>query len=115
MVEDDELFGPLLRRALQDHGHTVELACTLQATRAALEEHTFDVVIADYTLPDGSGADVARDAKRMRPSPAVILLTGEDVGNLPEGDLWLFALRRAKPVSLERLLADVSAHLPAHK
>lgn len=115
MVEDDELFGPLLQRALTDHGHEVHLARTLQATRAALEEYSFDVVIADYTLPDGSGADVARDAKRVRPCPAVILLTGEDVDNLPEQDLWLFALRRAKPVSLERLLADVSAHLPAQK
>lgn len=113
IVEDDEHFGPMLERALRDAGHDVTLAATLQAARAALHEDPPDVVIADYRLPDGSGADVARAARSVAAAPPVILLTGGIAEDLPEDDLWLFCLRRAKPVSLDRLLADVRAHLPA--
>jgi len=47
-------------------------------TREALEQirkHDWDVVILDITMPGGSGLDVLRDSKGIRPNLAVLVLS----------------------------------------
>ena len=47
-------------------------------TREALEQirkHDWDVVVLDITMPGGSGLDVLRDSKGIRPNLAVLVLT----------------------------------------
>lgn len=51
----------------------------LQTFRKA--PHKFDLVIADYTMPDMTGAQLAQELMRMRPDIPVVLCTGfsEDI------------------------------------
>ncbi len=58
LVEDDASLGLSLRLALADQGHTVTLAPTLAAGRAATDARAFDVVLLDLGLPDGDGLDL---------------------------------------------------------
>ena len=47
-------------------------------TREALEQirkHDWDVIILDITMPGGSGLDVLRDSKGIRPNLAVLVLS----------------------------------------
>ncbi|MDO9403214.1 MAG: response regulator [Polaromonas sp.] len=73
LVEDNPDSAEVLRMGLQAYGYTV----TLAASRAqALEiggRESFDVVVTDLGLPDGSGIDIGR---ALSPRMPVIALSG---------------------------------------
>ena len=48
-----------------------------------LEQHSFDVVLCDVKLPDGSGVDLTATIKEKYPQIEIILLTA--YGNIPDG------------------------------
>jgi DNA-binding NarL/FixJ family response regulator len=82
VVDDERLFAELMRVALANaedlevvgvvHDVATALAC-------AAETHA-DVVLSDYHLPDGTGADVARTLRRTCPDTSVLVLTGDPSG-----------------------------------
>jgi DNA-binding NarL/FixJ family response regulator len=51
------------------------VAASVAAARDAARE-PMDVVLMDYTLPDGTGAEATREIKRRWPSAKVVFLTG---------------------------------------
>ncbi len=55
----------------------VGVAYSAAEARARLRE-SFDVVLMDYALPDGTGAEVARAVKARWPRTPVIMLTAHD-------------------------------------
>jgi CheY-like chemotaxis protein len=57
-VEDDAIAVLDFIRVLTAGGHTVTTAHSLAEARAASATHTFDFVICDIGLPDGSGFDL---------------------------------------------------------
>src|SRR5579863_3455004 len=76
LIADDE---PHLRRILisnlkQEHHEVVEAAGVSDA-RAALAEHTFDVVITDQKMADGEGLDVLAAAREADATLSVVFLT----------------------------------------
>jgi two-component system, sensor histidine kinase and response regulator len=58
VVEDHEPTLAVLTRLLRDQGHDVMPASTVQDALALASDHTFDFVISDLGLPDGSGIDL---------------------------------------------------------
>jgi DNA-binding NtrC family response regulator len=83
MVVDDE---PGIRTALRAnflrHGWRVETASGVRDAIRNLEGREFDLVITDMRMPDGSGMEVMRAARRSSPTTAVILLTA--YGSVPD-------------------------------
>lgn len=75
IAEDDELVGPILVRALEEHGHT-ELVTTIEAARSALRTHSFTAVVVDVSLPDGCGLDVITDARAHDPGCSALVVSG---------------------------------------
>src|SRR5690554_1353732 len=73
-VEDSAADADLARRALRRSAPTLELdvATTLSAARALLDEHAYDVVLLDLGLPDGSGFDFLAELGEAVVSPAVV-------------------------------------------
>jgi DNA-binding NtrC family response regulator len=105
MVVDDE---PGIRTALRAnflrHGWHVETAsCVRQATET-LGDRDFNLVVTDMRMPDGTGLDVMRAARKASPSTAVILLTA--YGSVPDA---VSAMRdgaldyMTKPIPFDRL------------
>jgi CheY-like chemotaxis protein/anti-sigma regulatory factor (Ser/Thr protein kinase) len=76
VVEDEADFGDILQEFLGGLGCRVTVVAGARAALAALETASYDVVVADVLLPDGSGWDVARRARACQPEAAVIAMTG---------------------------------------
>jgi len=79
IVDDERLFAELLRVAMRDAPDidVVAVAHDVRSAIAALPEARPDVVLADYHLPDGTGADLARTLRSSQPKSAVVVLTGD--------------------------------------
>jgi DNA-binding response OmpR family regulator len=61
LVEDDRALQSGLVELLSPHGYTVTGVQTLAQARAHVRDHRPDVAIIDLKLPDGSGAELARE------------------------------------------------------
>lgn len=79
IVDDERLFAELMRVALRSAEGIEVLAVVhdLKSAIVAVNEHKPDVVIADYHLPDGTGADLARAVRGSLPDTSVLVLTAD--------------------------------------
>ncbi|HAF08863.1 MAG TPA: DNA-binding response regulator [Chloroflexi bacterium] len=79
IVDDERLFAELLRVALRsaDGIEVVDVVHDVQAAVRRMTELRPDVVLADYHLPDGTGADIARTVRATLPDTSVLILTGD--------------------------------------
>ena len=67
--------------ALLEREEDVEVVAVATNVRDALQlvtEATPDVILADFRLPDGTGADIAAAVRHRRPRPSVLLLSAID-------------------------------------
>lgn len=94
-VEDDPDIVHVVG-ALLDEGIQTRAVSTLSAAKAALAEQTFDLVILDIGLPDGSGLDLLPWLSEANPPTPVIIFSGQELGD-------------------ERIRGQVSAHLVKSK
>ncbi len=76
LVEDDEAFRTMLRRALQRRGHSVIEAAEGGAALRTLESATVDLVITDIVMPDMEGIETIRALRRSHPDLQIIAMSG---------------------------------------
>ena len=74
LVEDDPDVRPLMEHALLEAGYGVDVAMGVAQARALLTIGSYDLVLTDGRLPDGSGIEIADDAKRR--GIRAVLITG---------------------------------------
>ena len=77
LVEDDTALREGLVTALQSDSFTIHAAADLASARQILREHSFDLLLLDVNLPDGSGIDLCREVTAVQDVP-VIFLTVRD-------------------------------------
>jgi DNA-binding NarL/FixJ family response regulator len=77
LVEDDDHTRERLARAIDAHSEIRLLgsAATCEAGRALLATTRADVLITDLGLPDGSGVELIREARRRRPELLALVIT----------------------------------------
>jgi PAS domain S-box-containing protein len=112
VIEDDADSSQMLALFLSEHGHDVEVASSLRVAIGRLDEH-WDVVLSDIGLPDGSGLEVARHARRMvQPPQRLIAFSGygsdDDITASREAG---FDEHVVKPIDLDQLLSTLSGAL----
>ena len=111
LIEDDITLGNGIRLALQNPSLQITLCHTLAEARDVLDRESFDLLILDINLPDGSGLDLLNEVRKKSTVP-IILLTANDmemdiVTGLDSGaDDYI-----TKPFSLAVLWARVNAQL----
>jgi len=79
VVDDERLFAELMRHALA-RATDIEVVGVMHDVKSAAHAAANlkpAVVLSDYHLPDGTGADVARALRRLAPSVSVLILTGD--------------------------------------
>jgi PAS domain S-box-containing protein len=112
LVEDATGVREWLGEALSMLGYRVTAASTMRAAMDRLEAGSYDVVLSDVLLPDGSGVDIARRVAAMFPSPALVLVSGysrDDVlrREVMEGNVRFLQ----KPFGLDALEREMAAAL----
>jgi two-component system response regulator FlrC len=76
IVDDDAGFRALMETILQGEGYETETASSVAEARAAGARRSFNLVVTDLKLPDGSGLEVLRYWKQEMPEIPVIVITG---------------------------------------
>lgn len=79
LIEDNPGDARLLREVLKTSGDdhfVIGHAIRLSAARELLAESTFDILLSDLSLPDGTGLDTVRAVREMAPDLPIVVLTG---------------------------------------
>ena len=67
LVEDHQDSADVLSQLLQLQGYDVNVACSVEEAVSVADLGTFDLLISDIRLPDGSGLDLLRRLRSNRP------------------------------------------------
>ena len=78
VIEDNAELGMAISRGLRASGLTVDLFGTAEEAAEAWQLASYSAVVLDLMLPDGSGLDVLRSARRDGLSTPVLILTALD-------------------------------------
>jgi DNA-binding response OmpR family regulator len=109
-VEDERRLAQVVRRVLEEEGHTVDVAYDGEEGLAMAMDGTHDVIVLDILLPGIDGIEVCRSLRAGRVDTPILLLTALDavedrVRGLDAGaDDYL-----PKPFAFQELLARLRA------
>lgn len=89
VIDDDSQAAPLIEMALADakFERELEIAGTVTAGLQRIKDDEHDVFIVDQQLPDGTGLELIRTAKKRGSDKPFILLTGYGSGALDDAAL----------------------------
>jgi CheY-like chemotaxis protein len=106
-VDGERLMRMSLRHHLGATGYEVVTAASVREALGRLDSQTFDLILAEWSLPDGSGLEVVAYAKRLNPRARSVLLAGSTEES-PEGEALSAGADAilAVPCSLHRLAAE---------
>src|SRR5205085_8440768 len=91
-------------------------ACrSLAEARDAAAQQTFDLVISDLGLPDGSGLDLMRHLREIQQVPGIALSGFGTAADLEESRAAGFAVHLTKPVDVTRLRFAIASLLNARR
>ena len=110
IVEDERRMVELLRKGLQEEGHTVVAAFDASDSIGLARTCDFDVILLDVMMPQMDGFKVTRTLRQLSVTSSIIMLTARDaipdiVRGLDAGaDDYV-----TKPFSFDELLARLHA------
>jgi CheY-like chemotaxis protein len=110
IVEDHGDTRRVLTCLLGHFGHSISAADTVKSAMAFLKAKRFDAVVSDLGLPDGSGFDVIREAKRRQRLTGVALTARGEWDDIEQGREAGFDYHLTKPVDFSQL-RGVLAHI----
>lgn len=76
LVEDDEIFGRVISRAMQKRGFEVVHALSLDAANGAAGTKNFDLAVLDLNLGGHSSLPMIPILKQRNPRMRILVLTG---------------------------------------
>lgn len=76
LVDDDVGFTSMTAKIVNEEGGTPTPCHTIAAAREQVANQTFDMIILDNGLPDGSGYEFYSHIARRSPSSVVAMITG---------------------------------------
>ncbi len=112
IVEDEVLLADSLKTALEQKGFTVETAYDGETGKEYAELGVYDLLILDVMMPKLNGFDLARQVRRSRCAPPILMLTAKSeledrIEGLNAGaDYYL-----TKPFDMRELMACINALL----
>ncbi|MBV1838720.1 response regulator transcription factor [Acetobacter estunensis] len=110
LIEDEADLAAAVAEHVRENGYAVDHVDTLDAARAALAVVTYDVILMDLGLPDGSSRQLLRELRHSSHRTAILITTAEDqisdrIAGLSEGaDDYI-----VKPFDLDELVARITA------
>jgi PAS domain S-box-containing protein len=111
VIDDDEDVRAFLADALDGLGYSVDQAEDGTSALAHLEQQRPDLILVDYAMPGMNGAEVAREARKLRPGIPIIFVTGYAESEQLESALGDDIPLLRKPFTLAQLGAAVQAQI----
>jgi two-component system, NtrC family, response regulator len=112
VIDDDSMLCEMVCRKLHTLEHETTSAHSLSHGMKAISEYTFDLVLLDVRLPDGSGIEALPQFKSAESRPEIIIITGEgdpDGAELAiETGAWDYI---EKPLSMREITLQVTRAL----
>jgi CheY-like chemotaxis protein len=113
LVEDHVDTARILARLLTRHGHKVKTAGSIEEALRAAGENSFDLVLSDLGLPDGSGMDLIRQLRVINHGLRSVAISGLGMEEAIRRSLEAgFDAHVTKPLNFERLLTLISQLTP---
>src|SRR5438105_5088415 len=103
VVEDHEPTLAILTRLLRIQGHDVMTASTVQGALTFASGHTFDFVISDLGLPDGSGIDLMMQLSNHYGLRGIALTGYGMAEDLAKTERAGFLAHLVKPINFDQL------------
>jgi CheY-like chemotaxis protein len=103
LIEDEATTRAILTEVLRGEGYAVDSVATAAAATTCLEAIFYELVVADWVLPDGDGVDVADTAAQL--GSKTLIVTGH-LSDLPPGVADRHQLR-SKEAGHEQILTAV--------
>ena len=118
IIDDDEQFNLMMKKALEIKGYNVETAKNGREAKALYQNKTYDVIITDIIMPDVDGYEVILDLRRLGLSDRTIAVSG---GGRTSAEDYLMTAQHFdaaatfnKPVELQALRAKVEEIIKSH-
>jgi two-component system NtrC family response regulator len=75
VVDDDDSLRRVLQVELEQEGYFAATAASMQQALAMLQLRSYDLVISDLKMPEGSGIELLKQVRSQYPQIIVVLLT----------------------------------------
>ena len=116
VVDDESEIREGLEILLKGEGYGVASAETGESGLAKLEEHPFDLLLLDVSLPDRNGLDMLKEIRRRDPDLSVVLITAYGSIDMARAAFKSGAMDYiTKPWSNDELLAQVAQAVEARR
>jgi CheY-like chemotaxis protein len=114
VADDDAVSLQFLVAALRELGCEAEGVAAGAAALVACARGSFDLLLLDRRMPDIGGAQLLREL-RERGCATVAIATSAELNSAVRAELAAagYAEAQMKPVSMDRLVALLSAHVPS--
>ncbi len=117
VAEDTPVNQMVLRKHLEEQGHSVRIAGNGREAVAACREERFDLILMDVQMPEMDGLEATRQIRSMfadhAPTPVVALTANADVKTWRECEAAGMDMVLTKPIRRAALLAEVHRWLAA--
>lgn len=114
IVEDETVVRTLLQTIFNRHKLHVQTAETLSDAQALMERESFDLVMLDIRLPDGSGQAFLEKIAAQPERPLVVMLTGygtiESAVACMRAGAFDYALKPFSPSQIEVILRKAQSY-----
>jgi DNA-binding NtrC family response regulator len=109
VVDDESEIREGLEILLKGEGYGVASAETGESGLAKLEEHPYDLLLLDVSLPDRNGLDILKEIRRRDPTLSIVLITAYGSIDMARAAFKNGAMDYiTKPWSNDELLAQVA-------
>jgi len=111
IVEDDEVFVPIIEIALRDLDFEMDIAQDGYTALDQLAKNKYDLIISDYRLPEIHGLDILRAAHNFNPGCHTMLISAatEEMqdANLDELNCLGFIRKPLTPMQIREVVTRV--------
>ncbi|SIN84719.1 sigma-54-dependent transcriptional regulator [Algoriphagus halophilus] len=112
LVEDDLTYSRIVKTFLEKNGYAVQTCIKVKDAQQIMSSNSFDLIIADFRLPDGTGMELLQWTKSKFPQTQVILITHYSDIRIAIKAMKLGAFEYiTKPINPDELLATVKESL----
>jgi DNA-binding NtrC family response regulator len=116
VVDDESEIREGLEILLKSEGYGVSSAETGESGLAKLEQHPFDLLLLDVSLPDRNGLDMLKEIHRRDPQLSIVLITAYGSIDMARAAFKNGAMDYiTKPWSNDELLAQVAQAVESRK